>query len=576
MVRFPRRLYSVIVMKNLFPVPATIVAVLIAVVTAPSIGADGPWRSSLYPEDWAPGFSDDSGRFLQDFSYAGYHRGDRPLPSMEPDSRPVIDVTEPPFLADSSGSSDATLAIREAIEYAGKLGGGVVYLPEGTYLVSPQTTEEKAALYIDLPGVVLRGDGADRTFIFNTETSMRKRSVIRVVPEAIRDSDFAWRHSVGEPSYPLEDDVLELETTVEVSGGDFAVGDWVLVMSDATEAFISRHGMTGTWTTEGIGGLTFYRQVTAVNGDTLTLDIPIRYPVRRVENARIRRTIPHLEEVGIENLAIGMKEQTYGSMGDGDWNTPGTGAWEVHASSLIELNHAVNSWVRDVSSYLSPENFQYHLLSTGIRLQFSRSITLDNVDLARSQYRGEGGNGYHFAIQGSDNLLTHCRSERARHNYTFALIATTGNVIHRSEALSGRLPVDFHMHLSPANLIDVMVLDDDTVEAVRRTHADHGHGTTQSVFWNTRGNTEGWEVDVGIKKLIRTAQYGWGYAIGTSGPDKLVDAPNHQLSFPTDFVEGQSRGGTLIPSSLYEAQLERRHSLPPAPRSGGAGRRYQP
>ena len=38
------------------------------------------WRSVLYPKDWTPGFAVD-GAFLHDFSYAGYHNGEDPLPT---------------------------------------------------------------------------------------------------------------------------------------------------------------------------------------------------------------------------------------------------------------------------------------------------------------------------------------------------------------------------------------------------------------------------------------------------------------------------------------------------------------
>jgi hypothetical protein len=489
----------------------------------------------------------------------------------------VIDVTEPPYLADNLGNSDTTRAIQEAIDDAGNRGGGVVLLPAGTYRVRPQSGEEKAALYIDRPGVILRGEGPDHTFIFNTETSMRTKNVIRMAPRAIREEDFSWRRNVGEPSFPLTEDAEEMETILSVAGGDFAAGDWVVVMADATDEFIEEHNMTGRWTPTGLGGVTFYRQVvaTGAGGGRVVLDIPIRYPLRVRDNARIQRTIPHIEEVAVENLSIGMKEITTGSMGDDAWEVPGTGAYEVHASSLIEVNHVVDGWIRNIKSYLPSENFRDHFLSTGVRIRFARSITVDNVDLRHSQYHGAGGNGYHFSIQGSDNLLTSCYSEDSRHNYTFSLIATTGNVIHQSTAINGRFPVDFHMHLSPANLIDSMVLEDDMIETVRRTHADHGHGTTQSVLWNTRGDTEGWEVQIGLKKLIKTGQFDWGYVIGTSGTDNRVEVSSDSLSRPRDFVEGRRTGADLIPQSLYESQLQRRLSLPP-PRAGNSNRRLRP
>ena len=37
------------------------------------------WRSVLYPEDWTPAFTGPEGRFLHDFSYAGYRNGETEL-----------------------------------------------------------------------------------------------------------------------------------------------------------------------------------------------------------------------------------------------------------------------------------------------------------------------------------------------------------------------------------------------------------------------------------------------------------------------------------------------------------------
>jgi len=550
----------------------TVTAVLAALASTALAGP--PWRSILYPEDWAPGDRDDEGRFLHDFSYAGYHRGERPLPPISRPSSLVIDATEPPYSADASGTSDSTEAIQEAIDFAGRHGGGVVFLPSGTYRVRPQTPDDKAALFIDSPGVILRGQGPEHTFIFNTETSMRERNVIRLAPKEVRDRDFTWWQPAGEPSFPLTADAAEMETILFVEGGDFAAGDWVVVRADATPEFIEDHNMTGVWTPNGLGGVTFYRQIVAVGDDSVVIDIPTRYPLLLRDNARITRTLPHIDEVAVENLSIGMKSITYGSMGDDDWDVPGTGAYQAHASSLIEINHVVNGWVRNVSSFRHWENYSHHFLSTGVRIRFARSITVEEVDLRRSQYHGAGGNGYHFSIQGSDNLLARCYSSDARHNYTTALIVATGNVILRSTAINGRFPVDFHMHLSPGNLIDSMVLDGDSIEATDRFHADHGFGTTQSVLWNTRGDTVGWQVDLGIKKLIRTAQFGWGYVIGTSGNDNLVETPGHNHALPDDHVEGRRAGADLVPQSLYDSQLERRLNRPRL-RDGG-GRRLRP
>ena len=48
-------------------------------VIAPDAG--GPLRSRLYPSDWTPGMLDGQGRFLPDFSYAGYKNGEQEPPT---------------------------------------------------------------------------------------------------------------------------------------------------------------------------------------------------------------------------------------------------------------------------------------------------------------------------------------------------------------------------------------------------------------------------------------------------------------------------------------------------------------
>ena len=43
----------------------------------------GAWRSTLYPEDWAPGFTVDD-HALHDLSFAGYRNGEASLPYPAP------------------------------------------------------------------------------------------------------------------------------------------------------------------------------------------------------------------------------------------------------------------------------------------------------------------------------------------------------------------------------------------------------------------------------------------------------------------------------------------------------------
>jgi len=98
------------------------------------------WQSSLYPNSWAPGYKNASGQFLQDFSYAGYKSGTANPPA-NPGTK-FVNVTQAPYNANKTGTVDATTAIQAAIDYVGTNGGGVVYLPAGTYRVKPQNAAD--------------------------------------------------------------------------------------------------------------------------------------------------------------------------------------------------------------------------------------------------------------------------------------------------------------------------------------------------------------------------------------------------------------------------------------------------
>jgi hypothetical protein len=94
------------------------------------------WRSVLYPADWTSGFSHTDSRFLHDFSYAGYHTREQEIPFLVQN---LTDVTASPYYADNSGNADVTAILQNALDDLGKAGGGVVYLPAGTYRVKAGT-----------------------------------------------------------------------------------------------------------------------------------------------------------------------------------------------------------------------------------------------------------------------------------------------------------------------------------------------------------------------------------------------------------------------------------------------------
>lgn len=545
--------FSRVFLRILFPL---CFVVLICLTVSSNAKPNTDWRSKLYPEDWTPSHRDASGRFLHDFSYAGYHYGRDPIPDRTDN---VIDVTRPPYSADPSGRLDSTAAIQSAIDTAATAPdgrGGIVYLPPGTYLVAPPPSAN-AAIRIHSSNIILRGAGADRTFILNDSTEMRERRVIEIAPRA--GATWAAEGRVVD-GVPLTLDAFEPALVIRVADAKrFGPGDTIVVRPDLTQGFIDLVGMSGKWAPAQSPNrtLAYYRRIIRVDAgkNELALDVPVRGLLRVSDNARVI-SVPDtlLQEVGLEDFSIGMRQHPSGRSGrdeELDYTKSGTLGYDAHLSTAIQMSFAENSWIRRIRTFAATGNDSgIHVLSNALRLWRSRLVTVAECDLRHPQYRGGGGNGYLYIQNGQDNLVRDCHAENGRHNYDFGTMLATGNVILDSMARNGRMASDFHMFLSAANLLDNVTCDGDFLEARAFRpwggNPVHGVTTTQSVFWRTHGLA--YPSKHGA--IVHSHQQGEGYVIGTWGPASRVDS--------SDYVEGVGQGESLVPRSLYLDQLARR------------------
>lgn len=466
----------------------------------------------------------------------------------------------------SAGDRNDTDRIQQALDDVGEAGGGMVLLRPGVYHVAPPDGRGEA-LRIRHDNVVLRGMGPNRTAIVNTEPVMRRKHVIRAAPP---DATGRVWHRPADDAVALSQCAVNRATDIHLEDvSAFEAGQWIVLRQDVTDAFIEDHDMAGLWRM-GMPGPAFYRRITGVSADhnTITIDIPLRYPLLTRDGARVHRVADHLEDVGVEHLSVAMVENTTGGYGATDYREDGTGAYEVHSAHALTFNHVVDGWIRNVHTARPPRNeSNVHLVSNGILLAQSRNVTVADCIIQRPQYRGGGGNGYGITFQSSDCLVTNCRVTHSRHNYSFKSMYTTGNVVHRSRSEDAMLASDFHMHLSPANLFDMVTVNRDWLQARYRPWGTtvHGHPTTQSLFWNTIG-------EAGHRRMgdviVESRQFDWGLVIGTQGPAHDVKTTPTRVNgtggvpgrdtAPEDYAEGIGRGETLEPQSLYEDQLRRR------------------
>jgi len=520
------------------------------------------WRSSLYPADWKPGYKDSRGRFLHDFSHAGYHGGGVPIPHMIEN---IVDVSLPPFSADPTGVADVTTILQQALDQVGAAGGGVVYMPAGTYKIAIQAGKNHA-LVISNSNTVLRGAGPDSTYLFHDESYMRQKSIIYVAP------DWAGWFSSGGQNTNIRIDLIHPTRVIPVeSVSGYQVGDQVIVRNTPTEAFIAEHGMTGLWTSSGIKGVAFKRRIDSIDHDLnlLILDAPTRYPLKTRDLARVYKAKPHLQECGVEDFSIGNLENPKSGWGEEDYKLSGTGAYDSHFAQALKFEFVENSWLKNIHTYKPDVNNQdVHLLSNCLLLNMCRHMTIDSCYFQKPQYEGGGGNGYMYTLHANDCLIQNSRAKHSRHNYDFKYPFSNGNVILNCLAENSKYSSDFHMYLSMSNLFDHTILNGDWLESVFRPYGGpiHGHSSTQSVFYNSVGNQYHPTRDY----IVESRQYKWGYVIGTSGeanqvktdPVSGTQGGYSYDSSPRDFVEGVGQGNDLRPVSLYLDQLDRRMKDP--------------
>lgn len=482
---------------------------------------DAAWRSSLYPADWTPTFTDDAGRFVHDFSYAGFARGER-----EPGAPARV------LRVDNDGG-DMRAAVQAALDEASR-DGGVVLLPSGDWRFDGQ-------LVVRGSNVVVRGEGAStrlrftRTFGIDSTSQLQLGSPPRF-----------------EGEWPLTVDAQPRDFGVQVGAGDAGAvqaGDEVALGHVITDEFIAAHGMTFVWRAfNGTWQPFEWRTVVSVANGVVTLDVPVRSPLLQRDGASLRKVTGLVREVGVESLSLS------------DTIDPGA-AYLLTQVHLVGLTGVVDGFVRDVRSYSDDGGAE--LQSGGVLVLMSKRVTVSDSTLGRAQHRGGGGNGYLFEVrQSSDVLFRDCHGHDGRHNFIQNWgFGTTGVVWLRVTSERGFATAtpggtqggvgysEFHHSLATANLVDSSRFDDGFSIVNRGAESTGaGHTGTQNVLWNTSGTG-----------LLRSMQWGWGAVVGTTGITVALDeffiADGTK---PLDLAEGLDAGATLEPRSLYEDQRRRR------------------
>jgi hypothetical protein len=484
---------------------------------------------------------DKNGNRLPDFSHVGYHSGEKAIPfvpvkiTLEPgsgdDTRSIQDALDKlgAFPPDEAGLRGAVLLRRGVYRVDGTLiisNSGVVLRGEGN---GPDGTVIIATGYDELKykrALITVGPRSD-----NLEAHTSHRYTIDHV-KLVTNS----RQAILDPYVPVGAFTFEV-----MSASDYKPGDRIVVYRPSTQEWIhsigcdklaarwagirdirwvkdgetpgvyyqrlgydsqyhllqkrdeswddfvkrvplSKDGERFDFTRQWEAGeydLFFERRITGVDGNHITIDIPI---VHSMETAFGGGAIFHYEtpgritEVGIENLRLvsefaePVPNHPYG---DPKKITEA----ETHAWNGIHIkNNTENTWVRDVTgSY-----FGWSLISaSGKRATIQDCVNLDHASII------SGGRRYTFMIDGQLNLVQRCVAFNGRHEFVTQARTAGPNVFVDCVGFDSKQSAGPHHRYSVGTLFD-NVRSEWEMESRFRGNSGTGHGWagTQTCFYN--------------------------------------------------------------------------------------------
>ncbi|HEX6426311.1 MAG TPA: T9SS type A sorting domain-containing protein [Niastella sp.] len=442
---------------------------------------------------------------IPDFSNCGYRGGGVKIPDV-----PVVKTIQP-----VPGNNRAL--IQAAIDSVSALTAdangrrGAILLKAGIYAVD-------SALTIKAGGVVLRGEGNGVTGTVLIATRQLQHNFI-----VLQGAGNNYGEVSGSRVHIADTYVPTGTKTITVPAGHtFAVGNTIVIQKTPNEAWIDTLNMRQYgWTTSQYR-ITFERQVMAVQGNTLTLDIPVVDPIEQAYGgADVYRSnvSGRIKECGIENMRL-----------ESDFISDTS---ENHGWVAIYLARVENSWVRNVVA-------KYFGNTCVSILGQSRNNTVEDCAMIDPKSITTGGRKYSFNMDGyaTGNLFQRCMTWGGRHDYVSGARVTGPNVFLDCVAENTFDDIGPHHRYSAGLLFDNIYGGRMRVQDRGASGTGHGWAGAQTLFWNCRSVKSDFEV-----QSPPTAR-NWG--IGCIG---LVQVN-------TGYWE--SWGTHVLPRSLYLQQLQER------------------
>ena len=237
-----------------------------------------------------------SGDTIPDFSSVGYMQGKQLIPTVA-----VKETLAPDGAADDTARIQAAIDAVSAMPLDSNGFRGAVLLTAGTFNIAGQ-------LRISASGVVIRGtgQGPTGTELYDVGTTMR--DLILAQPS----TDYQYREVSGTRQQVTDTYVPVGATSFDVaSTAGYHVGDKIIVNRPSTAAWITAIGMdasqmgTEAWTPSS-SFIQQDRTITAINGNRITIDIPIGTSMDQNNGfgggSIFKYTAGRISNVGVEDI----------------------------------------------------------------------------------------------------------------------------------------------------------------------------------------------------------------------------------------------------------------------------------
>lgn len=400
---------------------------------------------------------------LPDFSFAGYQRGEKPIPS------PAVTHNIRDFGAKGDGIADDSAAFKKAVTSVQR---GVILIPAGRYIITD-------IIEITKPGVILRGEDRDRTVLYFPKPLNDIRPNWGATTTGDRTSNYSWsggfiwvKGSLGLAKLadivapaPRGARQLALSTTAGIKPGDTIA----IRQKDTAENSLARHlyseeqadmkNLKGSTTTS------LPARVAAVNGNTITIDRALRTEVRGEWSPIVSTHKPTVSEVGIENITFEFPAIPYG------------GHFTELGNNPVALSGVAHCWIRNIK-----------ILNCDSGPMLSCDFcTVDGIvyETQRAPDKRRNGRGHHGTIvSGNDNLFTRFEiNQQFEHDLT-AGACSSGNVF--SVGRGEDLCFDHHKRAPYENLFT-------DIDIGEGTHAWRCGGGKE-LGWNTGARETFWNI----------------------------------------------------------------------------------